>query len=160
MFSPVMFAVGKQLAELVPCSTTDLKNGHLPERNGERWTASSGSLGHLRACPWVCPRPAGWLQPSLSISLHLYFPLVHSRDSFCSTWQNRTGVLQIIHQRNAWVSEEIVSHHLKCHGPVRQDYHSPIYRDLFSNWQENPGVLLLRSSLLQHWKYFAYNPVN
>ena len=40
VFSPVMFAVGKQLAKLVPCSSTDLKSGHLPKRNGERRMAS------------------------------------------------------------------------------------------------------------------------
>lgn len=101
----------------------------------------------------LCPSPAEWLQPSLAPSLYLCFPLDHSRASSAG-WV-------LAHQRNSWISE-ISSHLLEGHEMKSgQEHHnSPVYHVLFSSTKEIPGVLPPTSSLLQHWKYFMYNPVN
>lgn len=67
------------------------------------WLDGVSSLRAQRCC---CPSPAEWLQPSLATSLHLCFPLDHSRAS-SADWV-------LAHQRKSWISE-ISSHLLEVH---------------------------------------------
>lgn len=65
-FSPSMFAIGRQLAKLVACSSRDLRTGHFPKEDGvtmvgwceQAWGRIPGAVPALLSdCSQVWPPP-------------------------------------------------------------------------------------------------------